>query len=108
MCDCDLARMNDRMKILVVDNDPRMLARMSAVLASGGYEVVEASGGKDALEAVMKARPDLVIVDVVLPDMSGSELCKQIKADPGSRSTFVVLQSGLDVSSEGQEPGLEL
>jgi formate hydrogenlyase transcriptional activator len=94
--------MRDRMKILVVDNNPAARALTSTVLASGGYEVVEASEGKDALEAVVKARPDLVIVDMLLPDMSGSELCEQIKANPASRSTFVALRSEVDASSEGQ------
>ena len=96
------------MKILVVDDDPHMLALTSAVLASGGYDVIEASTGKDALETVAKAHPDLVVLDVVLPDMSGFEVCKQIKSDPVLRSTFVALHSGLSTSSEAQTTGLDI
>jgi len=100
--------MSDNVKILVVDDDPSVLALTSAVLASGGYDVIEASTGKDALEAVARAHPDLVVLDVVLPDMSGFEVCKQIKADPDARRTFVALQSGLSTSSQAQTTGLDI
>ncbi len=100
--------MSDNVKILVVDDDPRMLALTSAVLASGGYDVIEASTGKDALEAVARVHPDLVVLDVVLPDMSGFEVCKQIKAAPDVRRTFVALQSGLSTSSQAQTTGLDI
>ena len=96
------------MKILVVDDDPGILALTSAVLAEDGYDVIEASTGKDALEAVAKAHPDLVVLDVVLADMSGFEVCKKIKTDPVLRSTFVVLHSGLSTSSEAQTTGLDI
>jgi formate hydrogenlyase transcriptional activator len=100
--------MSDHMKILVVDDDPDMLALTSAVLSLGGYDVIEASTGKDALEAVATAHPDLVVLDVVLPDMSGFDVCKQIKSDPGLRSTFVALLSGLSTSSEAKTTGLDI
>ena len=100
--------MSDRVKILVVDDDPGILELASAVLASGGYDVIEATTGKDALEAVAKAHPDLVVLDVVLPDMSGFEVCKQIKANPDMRRTFVALQSGLSTSSQAQTTGLDI
>jgi formate hydrogenlyase transcriptional activator len=100
--------MGDQATILVVDGDPRILALTSAILASDGYEVIEASSGKDALEAVANAVPDLVLLDVVLPDVSGYEVCKQIKSGPVTRNTFVVLQSGVSTSSEAQITGLDI
>ena len=96
------------MKILVVDDDPQILALTSAVLESGGYETIEASTGKDALEAVARARPDLVLLDVVLPDMSGFEVCKQIKSDPALRRIFVAFHSGISTSSQAQTAGLDI
>jgi PAS domain S-box-containing protein len=96
------------MKILVVDDETHIRSLTSMVLTSGGYDVIEASTGKDALEAVATARPDLVVLDVVLPDMSGFDVCKQIKSDPASRSTFVALYSGLSTSSEAQTTGLDI
>ncbi len=98
----------DQMKILVVDDDTHIRLLTSMVLSSGGHDVVEASTGKDALEAVATAHPDLVVLDVVLPDMSGFDVCRQIKSDPASRSTFVALHSGLSTSSEAQTTGLDI
>jgi PAS domain S-box-containing protein len=100
--------MKDRTKILVVDDDPDLLLLISTVLSSGGYEVIEASTGKDALVAARAARPGLVLLDVGLPDMSGPEVCKQIKADPNLQGIFVILLSGVSTSSEAQAHGLDL
>ena len=97
----------DKTRILVVDDDPQLLALTSTVLSTGGYEVIEASTGKDALERVRQARPDLVLLDVVLPDMSGFEVCKQIRVDPNLQGTFVILLSGRKTSSDDQTEGLE-
>lgn len=104
----ELPRMKDRIKILVVEDDPDLLALTSEVLSSAGYAVVEVATGKDALEAVKQARPGIVLLDVVLPDMSGLEVCKQIKADPGLRNILVVLLSGVSTSSEAKTMGLDL
>ena len=103
-----LLEMKEQTKILVVDDDPELLLITSMVLSRGGYEVIEASFGKDALELVRQARPVLVLLDVMLPDMSGLDICKQIKADPDLRSTLVVLLSGVSTSSEAQTSGLDL
>ena len=94
------------MKILVVDDDRHVLSLTSAIAASAGYDTMEACTGTEALELVARARPDLVVLDVVLPDMSGFDVCKQIKAEPALRNTLVALQSGLSTSSEAQTAGL--
>jgi two-component system, NtrC family, sensor kinase len=99
--------MADQAKILVVDDDPYILSLTSAVLTSGGYVVMEASTGKDALDTAATDPPDLVVLDVLLPDMSGYEVCKRIKSDPVLRSTFVALHSGIATSSEAQTAGLD-
>ncbi len=99
--------MKSRARVLVVDDDPDLLLLTSTVLSKGGYEVVKASTGRDALAAVRETDPDLVVLDVVLPDVSGAEVCKQIKADPKLRDTLVILLSGAMTSSEEQAVGLE-
>jgi len=87
--------MNNKTRILVVDDDPELLLLTSTVLSRGGYEAMQAATGMDALEAARKLRPDLVLLDVMLPDMSGLDVCKRIKADPDLRGTLVVLLSGV-------------
>jgi len=99
--------MNENLRILVVDDDPALLSSVASVLERDGYEVLQASTGKDALDIVMQARPVLVLLDVVLPDLSGLEVCARIKADPSLGGTLVVLLSGVDTSSDAQVAGLD-
>ena len=98
---------SDKIRILLVDHDPGVLLPTSRLLEEAGYEVLEASTGKECLEVMRKSRPDLVLLEVVLPDMDGTEVCKRIKADPSLRGPLVVLLSGVRTSSESQAEGLE-
>ena len=100
--------MKGRIKILVTDDDPDVLLLTSSVLTRAGYEVLEARRGKECLEIMRTQHPDLVLLDVMLPDMKGSTVCRQIKADPELQSTFVILVSGVQVSSEYQAKGLNI
>ncbi|ABK18884.1 ATP-binding response regulator [Syntrophobacter fumaroxidans] len=100
--------MNRKTKILVVDDEPEMLSLTSWILDSAGYEVFEASTAAECLESVHEHRPDLVLLDVVLPDLSGLEVCRRIKGDPDLGRTFVVLMSGSLVSPSQQALGLDM
>ena len=100
--------MDKRTRILVVDDDPDMLLLTSEVLRRAGHEVLEASTGNGCLEIVGARHPDLVLLDVVLPDVTGVEVCRKIKADPQLRGTFVILVSGVHVSSDYQADGLNV
>lgn len=93
--------------ILVTDDDPQVLLLMTEVLKEAGYEVLQASSGKECLEAVKAHHPGIVLLDVMLPDTTGIELCRQIKADKSLQGIFVILLSGVRVSSEHQVDGLE-
>ena len=73
--------MNKTTSILVVDDDPAILKIYSEILRAEGYEVWEASTGQEGLQAARERRPDLVLLDVMLPEVSGMEVCRQIKAD---------------------------
>lgn len=85
-------------KVLVIDDEPpiRKLLRMG--LGSQGYEVIEASNGKLALQAIANTPPDLVVLDLGLPDLPGHELLRQIRA----RSEAVPI---VVLSSRGDEAG---
>ena len=78
------------------------------VARKGGYKVLQASTGTEGLRKARAHRPDVVLLDVVLPDMSGIEVCRQIKEDQGLRGTFVILISGVLTSSEHQVDGLNM
>jgi two-component system alkaline phosphatase synthesis response regulator PhoP len=77
-------------KILVVDDESDIIEFISYNLKKEGYDVFTASNGKEALPIAKKVRPDLILLDVMMPIMDGIETCKQIKADPDFAKTFVV------------------
>jgi PAS domain S-box-containing protein len=100
--------MVNKTKILVIDDDPDLLPLTATVLSRAGHEVLEASTGKEGLEKARAHRPDVILLDVVLPDISGIEICRQIKEDKDLREMFVILTSGVQTSSEHQAKGLNL
>jgi DNA-binding response OmpR family regulator len=99
--------MTDRTKILVVDDDPTWLRAVVRLLTAAGYDVTEAATGQAALAALHTNQPDLVLLDIMLPDADGLELCRHIKADPAHARTFVILMSASQTSSDEQSLGLE-
>jgi putative two-component system response regulator len=81
--------------ILVADDDPRVREILAKLLRLEGYEVVLEADGKGALEAVPLLRPDLVLLDVVMPGMNGEKVCKALKGNPETRLVPILLLSGL-------------
>jgi two-component system KDP operon response regulator KdpE len=65
--------------LLVVDDEPQIRRVLRATLSSNGYEVIEAKNGQEAIEMVVRDRPDLILLDVNMPDMSGLEACTKIR-----------------------------
>jgi PAS domain S-box-containing protein len=98
---------NSKVKVLCVDDNPDLLLINSTILKSVGHEVLEATDGHACIDMVSKERPDLVLLDVILPDMDGLEVCRRIKTTPGITDTYVVLISGMETSSQSQIKGLE-
>ena len=98
--------MDDKFRILVTDDDPDILEINSSVLRKSGYEVYEAKTAGECLDMVRSFHPDLVLLDVVLPDMTGIEVCTKIKTDPELQGPFVILMSGIQVTSDDQAEGL--
>jgi two-component system cell cycle sensor histidine kinase/response regulator CckA len=92
--------------ILNVDDNEDARVSLSMFLRIHGLNVQEASTGEQALEFA-KDRPDVVILDVILPDRNGFEICRQIKSDPVTTATPVLMLSGEAVSSDDHVAGLE-
>ena len=90
----------------VDDYDPSRYAR-SKVLRQAGFEVLEAATGKEALQLVIEHSPALVLLDVNLPDMSGFEICRQIRKNPKTSATTVVHISASSIQAHQQVHGLE-
>src|SRR5260370_31057782 len=77
-------------RVLVVDDEAYITDLVSTAFRYEGFEVVEARNGRDALDAVLSSRPDLIILDVMLPDLDGLELTRRLRAD-GIRVPVVFL-----------------
>jgi len=97
-----------RTRILLVDDNLPFLELYSQILRDEGYEVLAASNGRQALRIIRDRRPGLVVLDVVLPDISGIEVCRQIKRDATLRDVFVILISGQAISAEQTVDGLAI
>jgi class 3 adenylate cyclase/CheY-like chemotaxis protein len=87
-------------KILVVDDTPANVKLLTDLLTVKGYQVVTAASGEEALVRVAGDRPDLVLLDVVMPGMSGYEVCQRIRADAKNGILPVVMVTALDPSGE--------
>ncbi len=82
-------------KILVVDDAPDNLRLLLALLKNAGFEVLTAINGEMALAAANEADPDLILLDILLPDMKGYEVCKRLKNIPQSADIPIIFISGL-------------
>lgn len=82
-------------KILVVDDEPTNRVLLEELLEAQGYTVVTAEDGQQALEKFNGMEPDLVLLDVAMPKLSGFEVCRRLKGNPETRLTPVVLVTGL-------------
>jgi adenylate cyclase len=87
-------------KILVVDDTPHNVKLLADLLAVKGYAVVTASSGVQALEKVAKEAPDLVLLDVVMPEMSGYDVCRKIRGNPATAVLPVIMVTALDPGQE--------
>ena len=67
------------LRILVVDDDPIIIQITSKVLSVAGYEVYKAASGPEALKQIDEIRPDLIILDVMMPEMNGYEVCRRLR-----------------------------
>jgi CheY-like chemotaxis protein len=77
-------------RILIVDDNVTNLKLVAYLMKAKGYEVTTAVDAESALEAVRKARPRLILMDLQLPGVDGLELTKQLKADPATREIIVI------------------
>ena len=87
-------------KVLVVDDTPVNVKLLADLLAAKGYAVVTAASGKEALDKVEAERPDLVLLDVMMPGMTGYEVCQKLRAAEATAMLPVVMVTALDPTQE--------
>src|SRR5262245_1462697 len=82
--------------VYLVDDNPHNLSLLASILRGAGYSVRMSTGGGRALASMRVAAPDLVMLDIQMPEMNGYELCRLLKADPGLADVPVIFISALD------------
>jgi DNA-binding response OmpR family regulator len=98
-------------KILAVDDDATALGALRQILVQKGYEVSTAPNGHEALKALATATPDLVILDVSMPGLTGYDVCRKIRQEPRTQDLpviFLTAKGMLVDMTEGEEAGSDL
>lgn len=94
-------------KVLLVEDDKMIIDMYTLKFTQEGYEVVQAENGKDGLEAAKKNPPDIILLDIILPQMDGFTVLKSLKADAKTKNIPVVLLTNLGQDGDVKK-GLEL
>ncbi len=92
--------MENKKKILIIDDDPKILNLSSHILTAEGYLIVQASSGEEALKKIHQEQPDLIIVDVILPDMNGAEIIQEARNKYACRVPVIFLTGMITKTEE--------
>lgn len=87
--------------ILVVDDEPAISGLIETILSKDGYDVAVASTGLEGISLAAKLRPDLILMDITMPDIDGYEATRQIKADPYLKDIPVIFLTGRSATEDG-------
>jgi len=90
-------------KILVVDDEKKIRELLELRLASEGYEVLQADNGEEGIEQARKQKPDLIIMDVMMPRMDGAEAVGHLKEDPQTKDIPVIFLTSMITKEEENE-----
>jgi len=89
-------------RILIVDDEPNIVLALELLMKREGYEIQSVSDGEKAVEAAGQFRPDLILLDVMLPRMDGYEVCQRIRADASLKGVVIVM-----LTAKGREVEME-
>jgi len=95
-------------KIFIVDDDPLMVRMYAKKLANDGYTVETAGDGAEAIKKLESYTPDLILLDIMMPELNGLEVLKTLKSKPATEKIPVILLTNVGSSDEDVERGLEL
>jgi two-component system alkaline phosphatase synthesis response regulator PhoP len=94
--------------IMVVDDEPDILAMVEMILSRKGYETVLAEGGEEALELIKQRKPDLILLDLMMPRMDGTEFLRIIRSDENLRDIPVIVVSVRSTIEKESREAMEL
>ena len=94
-------------KIVFIEDEPALQKALGEFLRAQGYEVVAALNGNDGLTMVRQGRPDLILLDLIVPGLPGLDILKNLKGDPETKSIPVIVLTNVE-SNESVEQAIEL
>jgi signal transduction histidine kinase len=94
-------------RILIVDDDPVIIKLYQVILRKEGFEMDIAETAEDMLKAIERQKPDIILLDVILPDGTGLELCTQLKKNPEYVGVKIILVSGMEITPAQVAEGIE-
>ena len=89
-----------RPRVLIADDNPQGVELLEAYLADRDYDIETAADGEETLRKIKDWHPDLILLDIMMPKISGFEVCKRLRASPASRETAVLMITALDQPSD--------
>jgi two-component system alkaline phosphatase synthesis response regulator PhoP len=89
-----------RPRVLIADDNPQGVELLEAYLTGSDYDVAIAADGEETLRKVKQWRPDLILLDIMMPKISGFEVCKRLRGDPEAKDTAIVMITALDQQSD--------
>jgi PleD family two-component response regulator len=90
----------NRPRILIADDNPQGVELLEAYLADADYELAVATDGEETLAKVSTFKPDLILLDVMMPKISGFEVCKRLRQNPATRGIAILMVTALDQHSD--------
>jgi DNA-binding response OmpR family regulator len=88
----------EKISVLVVDDETVQRELLAAVLESEGFTVVQAAGGREAIQVAMAIKPDLVLLDLMMPDVSGLDVVKALRANAETKTTPIMILTAKDLT----------
>ena len=83
-------------KVLVVDDDPGIIKLLQSILAADGFEVATARDGLDAMVQIKNSKPDLIVLDIMMPEINGYDVCRNLKFDSPYKDIPIILLTSRD------------
>ena len=87
--------MSDKRKIIVIDDDPDIVTFLTTLLEDNGYDYITATNGQEGIDSVRAERPDLILLDITMPEKSGVRFYREVRDDPELKNTPVVMVTGV-------------
>ncbi len=92
----DFSELGRNPRVLIADDNPQGVELLEAFLAETDYEVTTAADGEETLDKVRQWQPDLILLDIMMPKISGFEVCKQVRSNPETSEMAILMITALD------------